>query len=184
MKKIKQPLALSLFFILIFSCSFSFGAPVSVPADNPQGWNTVRLSEIVKLSVKDLQKLTGKKMKLKEKIGFSIAKAKMKRWLKKNRDVNLTTYIKTAGEEKKKFDGSWFTIGLFTMFLAVLAGAFLGLIAGIFLFILPIALLYGTKQGKPQRDSYLLGFIAGILLVLVLGAIFASSFSFGGFGWE
>lgn len=65
----------------------------------PANIGQMKLSEFVKLSAKDFSSVSGNKLNLKEKIGFSLLKKNMKKTLKKNPDQTVSNYMATADKK-------------------------------------------------------------------------------------
>lgn len=76
-------------------------APLPVNNDPSTGsWQDLKLAMIVKLSPHSFSQLTGKKMSVKERIGFRLVKLKMKKALKKNPDMRAGEFF--AMQKKMK----------------------------------------------------------------------------------
>ena len=108
---------------------------------------TMKASDFIKLSVKDYSLITGKKLRLFEKVSFKIMKMKIKHDLKKNPNLLMTDYYK---ENKRpfKFNFLWFLIGM-------LGFAPIGLI-----------IAYLTKQDKDKIISAWIG--TGVIVILAI----------------
>ena len=73
----------------------------------PASIGQMKLSEFVKLSVKEFSTLSSKKLNLREKVSFSILKTNMKKYLKKNTDQTVSSYLTSASN---KSDVVWLII--------------------------------------------------------------------------
>jgi hypothetical protein len=155
---------------IIFFSLISIVSPVSSANISSPAIKTVHDSEVYKklatLKIKDIQKLAGRKLTLKEKIGFVILKHKIKRQSKSSQKQGETALIfGIAGL-------GLFIIGLFVPVL--LLGS---LIAAI------VAVITGSVAKDPSnrkaRAGKLLGWITlGLLaLLLILAAIVAASWA-------
>jgi hypothetical protein len=131
-----------------------------IPADKEIP-NEIFLKKILSLKIKDLQKLTGRKFSLKEKIAFLVLRKKINHQSGKTSSPGQTAFfLGIAGL-------ALLVIGLFVPF--VLIGS---LIASI------IAIVMGSSAAKKNpsdskaRSGRLLGWITlGLLVLLVLLAI-------------
>jgi hypothetical protein len=135
--------------------------------------NSLKASEFVKLSAKDFNRLTGKRLNFFQRISFQIVKLKMKHDLKKNPDVLITEYTQTASHSDRRFNFLWFILGI--------AGVILGVLTAVlplfFVFALaPIALAYITKQDKGKIKSVWIGFGVALVFLLILAAIVLAAF--------
>ena len=120
-------------FIAVLAISFSFGAntpsssgpkpalkakDIMIPIGNTG--QKISLLDLSRMSVKDVQKVTGKKMKWVDRIGFKAAQYKLRQSINPDGTVNTKNYQKAL---KKVNDGtSGFHIGGFAL------GFLLGLI--------------------------------------------------------
>ncbi|MGZ8508828.1 MAG: hypothetical protein ACXWV8_14500 [Chitinophagaceae bacterium] len=162
----------AIFFSLIsialpVSSATSFSPSSSVIKIVPE-WN--KYKNIANLKIKDLQKIIGRKLTVKEKIGFIILKHKIKRQLKNSEKQGQTAFIMgIAGL-------ALFAIGLFVPVLLVgsLIAAIVAVVSG----------SVAQKQDPSNRKAHagkLLGWITlGLLaLLLILAAIVLSAWT----GW-
>ncbi len=154
MKKIKL-LLLTAFSIYAFSSvNMAYGFSIITPVDNaglPASLATskyLKASEFVKLSVKEFNVLTGKKLNFLQRVSFKMTKMKMKHDLKKNPDLKITDYVDG--------DGTTFRLDVLWLILGVLIGP------------IGVLLAYLTKQEKYKITSSWIGF--GVWLLL--GGIF------------
>lgn len=153
MKKIKL-LLLAAFSIYAFSgVNMAYGFSVIKPVTNAElpsslaAFKYLKASEFVKLSVKEFNDLTGKKLNFFQRLSFKITKMKMKHDLKKNPDLKITDYVDGNGT---------FTIDILWLILGFLVG--IGVIAG-----------YLTKQEQYKITSAWIGFGLFLLVVLIFG---------------
>lgn len=117
--------------LLLGCCVLSFSIPNKVnasfplsiaPAANNEAWKDIKATDVVKLTAKDFCELSGKKLTLKEKIAFSVMKARMKKESKKNPNLTVGEYLSHA----KKLSGGW-------IFLIVVVGIILVIILAFFI---------------------------------------------------
>ncbi len=67
---------------------------VSPSTSLPDGiWMQLKVSEFVKLKAREMVKITGKKMNLKERIAFSVMKKSMVKAAKKNPDLTVGVFL-------------------------------------------------------------------------------------------
>lgn len=125
------------------------------------------------LSLKEVQKLAGRKLKLKEKIAIKILQWKLRKDLKQKKA--------DAGSEKGKLAMILGIVGIGLLFVPYL------FIAAIPCAIL--AIIFGNQARKVNRDDgkakagIILGWVTLGLIVLVTILLFAILVSWGGFGW-
>ncbi len=109
--------------LILFSYNgFSFSIVKPATSRNhlsPAHIEYLRASFFVKLSAKEFEGITGKKLNLPQRIYFKIIQLKLKHELKKNPDLLITDYYDPA-KAKFKFDFLWFVIGGFIGPLGVL----------------------------------------------------------------
>jgi hypothetical protein len=154
---------------LSFQTSLSSAAVIIPPSKNiiiPQG-NVYQ--KIASLKLKDFQKLIGRKLTLKEKIGFLVLKSKIK-----HRGKAATTQGHTAMVFGILAIGL-FVLGLFVPY--VIIGSFVASIVAI------ISGSVALKRDKNDRKAFvgkLLGWITlGLIaLILILAVIWLSSWGF------
>ena len=153
MKKIKL-LLLAAFSIYAFSgVNMAYGFSVIKPVTNTElpsslaAFKYLKASEFVKLSVKEFNDLTGKKLNFFQRLSFKITKMGMKHDIKKNPDLKLTDYVDGNGT---------FTIDILWLILGFLVG--IGVIAG-----------YLTKQEQYKITSAWIGFGLFLLVALIFG---------------
>ncbi|NOT51142.1 MAG: hypothetical protein HOP10_07670 [Chitinophagaceae bacterium] len=151
----------------------AYATPVVNPVEKitPQ---QILLKKITDLKIKDLQKLTGRKFTLKEKIGFGILKLKLKQQLKHT----------PADGSKKGETALIFGIGsLAILFLAtVVPGAlFASFIAAIIAIILGGSARKKDPSDKKAKTAKLLGWITlGLIAALMIVIFIAlSNWSWG-----
>ena len=84
-----------LYFIVIGFCFLSPAASASTRSSDilPHELPNIRVAEFLAFSAMDLEKLTGRKMNLSERISFVKLKSKMKKAVKKNPDLTVHEYI-------------------------------------------------------------------------------------------
>ena len=91
-------------FLLIFSVNcFAISVPVESSMINPgiskeisNPFLTLSPSEFIKMNVKDVEKLAGRKLKLKERLAFKILQYKTKKGINKAGKINYSKRSKTA----------------------------------------------------------------------------------------
>jgi hypothetical protein len=169
----KQSMRTIFALIILLSGSLSFASP-AITTNIPLKGDKVILMEpvfkkITALKVKDVQKMIGRKLSLKEKIGFWLLKKKMKKQASDGSNQGKTAYI-------LGFVGLGLLIaGLFLPY--VILGSIVAAV---------LAIVFGSMAGKrdpTDRKGYagkLMGWITlGLIvaLVLILVAIFASIFN-------
>ena len=123
-------LLLTLSAVTIASINSSYGSTIRKPANGSQGFSAVnylKISELIKLSSKELGELTGKKMNVWERASFAIAKIKMKHDLKKNPNLTLIDYTSSGtfshAAPKVLKILYWILIGLLLAFLLLIIAA-------------------------------------------------------------
>src|SRR4030095_1263569 len=151
----KLLLLLFLFPAYFFVQASGIENPGNLPTGNMAG--RISLKEFVKLSPREVEKLTGKKLKLREKIGLKIFQWKMKRKLKENEPV----------------DPKLLKLGRLSLIFGILALVFIFIPVGVIAFIglgLAIAgLVLGIKSLKGNSNvPGLLGLIFSSLVLLSL----------------
>ncbi len=145
-----------------------YSPSVTAAADRPVP-NDVLLKKISSLKIKDLQRLTGKKLTLKEKIAFLILKKRLKHKTGDNQSKGQTALIFGIGAI------ALFIIGLFVPF--VILGSLVSSI---------LAIVVGTVARKKDRsdNNALVGKLLGwitlglIALLFILAVIIITSSSF------
>lgn len=176
-----------LILITMLFCIYSFGTPVILSFSiaptkeevNKKLNQNVSLSglDISKMSVKDFENLSGKKLTLKEKIGFKILQQKLKK------DPNFFNKVSTSSKGKTALTLG--IIGLASVFVGLALPV--SLIASVVLAIMSIVM--GNKAYKEDptdkkgKTAALLGWVTlGLLLVFILAAaLFVAAFA-GAFG--
>ncbi len=83
--------------LVILICAFSFSLPEASAAIAHQGTPPtpdlpLKVIEFIKLTTDDLEKLTGRKMNLRERMDFSLLKMRMKKAAKKNPDISVLEF--------------------------------------------------------------------------------------------
>ncbi|HEV8082543.1 MAG TPA: hypothetical protein VGP55_05045 [Chitinophagaceae bacterium] len=105
-----------LIFILVLNIKgFSFSIGKSIIPENhisPACIEYQRASVFVKLSAKEFEAISGKKLNFLQRIYFKIIQRKLKHELKKAPDLLITNYYDPQ-KEKFKFDPLWFVIAAF-----------------------------------------------------------------------
>lgn len=176
--KLSKLTALLFLFTLFYHVNVICASSVIVPgitksnADVGRNINYFKGSEFVKLSANDFTKLTGKKLNIFQRISFQMVKLKIKHDLKKNPNLLVTDYSKTASLSGNRFNFPWFILG----FAGVILGAVVGVLPLFFLFAFaPVAVAYITKQDKVKKKSVWIGFGVALVFVLILmGLVIAS----------
>lgn len=146
----KLTFILLLFASVIFSCSSVRAAAIAAPAIAPAATATV--DDLVAMDRSELEHVLGRRLKLTERIAFSIAKRKLARQLKRqDQDAAPTTNgMAVAG----------FVCGVVGLFLF---GIVLGPLAIIFS---AIGLSKSNKEGRPLRGLAIAGLVLGIVATL------------------
>ena len=152
-----KKLLLLLFLFPAFICVQASG--IENPG-NPTGGNTpgkISLKEFVKLSPREVEKLTGKKLKFREKIGLKIFQWKMKRKLKENEPV----------------DPKLLKLGRLSLIFGIVALVFIFIPVGVIAFIglgcAVAGLVLGIKSLKGNSNvPGLLGVVFSSLVLLLL----------------
>jgi hypothetical protein len=157
------------FFIAIslFATSFA-GTNVVVPKKQaklnacqimvPIGKNgeTISLMDLSRMKVKDLEAITGEKMKLTDKVGFAIAQKQLRNSINADGTINNNKLNKAAA---KADGGSGFHLGGFAL------GFLLGLIG-----VLVAYLIKDDKKAARVKWAWI-GFAVGIVLWLIVFVI-------------
>jgi len=156
-----------LFLALAAFLSFSvFAAPAALNPTKPKSPNAadvmipigkdgqqVSLLHLSKMSVKEVEEITGKKMKLADKLGFKVAQRQLKSNI--NEDGTLNNR-KIAKQAKRAADGSGFHLGGFAL------GFLLGLIGVLIAYLI-------KDELKSQRTKWAwIGLGAAVLLYIIL----------------
>lgn len=151
----------ALFVIILF---FSLAAPAAPSLNMPSAGSSkppvtieMMLKKITSLKIKDLQKATGKKLTLKEKIGFLVLKHK----------------LKTAKDEKSNMGATALIFGIAaigTLLLSLLAGFFL--IPSFIAAVLAIVLGSVAKKKNPDDRKALAGKLLGWITLGCIAALF------------
>lgn len=110
----------------------------------------ISLLDLSMISVKEMEKLSGKKMKFTEKAGFKIGQHKLKKSINHDGTINNKKLLKTFGE------GGGFSLGGFAL------GFLLGLIGVL------IAYVINDEKKSSRRRWAWIGWGAGVLLYLAL----------------
>lgn len=122
-KFLRSPFIVFFTFLLATYNGFSFSIAKPIISENhifPASIDYLRASVFVKLSAKEFEKITGKKLNLPQRIYFKIVQRKLKHELRKNPDLLITKYYEPQ-KAKIKFDALWFVIAAFIGPLGVLA---------------------------------------------------------------
>jgi hypothetical protein len=93
-------------------------APVTGPVD--PALNAVMVQQFLKLTPQKYYELTGKKMKLSQKISLKLAQWKIKRMLKKGKTVDLVAMTQKKGIDTSDFSIAGFLLGFFLSLIGVL----------------------------------------------------------------
>jgi hypothetical protein len=107
---------------------------------------TISLADFLKLTPKGYKELTGKKLKLKDKLGLKLIQREFKKCIDKDGTVNV--------EKMKKVDGSGFNIG--------------GFLLGFFLSIIGVLIAYLISKGEQPNLVKWAWIGAAISLVIYL----------------
>ncbi len=131
----KRSLLLSLFAtLLMFSANnaSAYVSMVSLPTGNnstvsapkPSPFATMTVKDFLALTPKKYAALTGEKMSLSQKVSLKIAQAKVKKMVKKNKDVQLMTFAQ--GIDTSDFSIGGFVLGLLLGVIGVLIAYLIG----------------------------------------------------------
>lgn len=154
--------------LTIFVATASFAAPASVEPESPKSkikaseiyvplgksGHTISLLDLSTIRVKDVERITGKKMKLSEKIAFKMGQKKLAREIRPDGTINAkklegVVAKKFASEQSRKYLRLWLLLlgaaillsilGIFVPFLWIIS-AIAGLGATVFFILWLIAL--------------------------------------------
>ena len=151
--------------LAVFATSFAGANAVIVPKKNPKlnanevfipvGKNGEKISlmDLSDMKVKELEAVTGKKMKLVDKMGFKIAQKQLRSSINADGSINNKKLDKLAA---KAVDGSNFNVG----------GFFLGLILGL-IGVLIAYLVNDDKKSARVKWAWI-GFAVWIVILLIL----------------
>lgn len=155
--------------LAIFTTSFASGNSSVLPSKKPAKLNAaevfipigkdgqkISLLDLSQMRVKELEILTGQKMKFKEKVGFRLAQNQLAKSISADGTINNKKMNKLAA---KAVDGSGFNIGGFAL------GFFLGLIGVL------IAYLLSDDKKRERTKWAWIGFAAAIVLYLLIFVI-------------
>jgi len=161
----KRILTLSLCFTLFISSYAKSNAVLPANSVKPNanqvlipiGHNGERVSlmDLATMKVKDLETITGEKMNLKDRIGFSIAQKQLRNSINADGTINNKRLAKAVA----KVDGSGFNLGGFAL------GLLLGLIG--------VLIAYLIKDGKKKERVKWAWIGWGVWLVILLIALVA-----------
>lgn len=114
----------------------------------------ISLLELSQISVKDFEKLTGKDMKLFDKIGFKLAQKKLRRSINNDQTFNKKQIEKYLRKDTQKGTGiSWS---------GLLLGVFLGPVGVLICYLI-------NDDKKKQRINWAwIGFAAGVLSLIIV----------------
>lgn len=174
MKKIKVFLLVSVCVFFQPTSNLVSASIISSPAEKfnipPKSIEQFKLSEFVKFSAKDFQKIVGKKISFRERISFNITKSRMKNYLKHHTDITLGEYVKIEEKAQGKTNWFWLSLGMLGPILGKLIIYLISDANSAFIWIpmilAPVAVAFTTKQSKRNKKSVLIG--AGILTVVGL----------------
>lgn len=128
-----------------------YAADVMVPMG--KSGQQVSLLDLSHMKIKEVEAMTGKKMKLADKVGFKIAQKNLANSINDDGTINSKQLSKMA----KKADGGGFHLGGFAL------GFFLGLIGVL------LAYVVWDDENKHARTKWAwLGFVTFLVLYLVL----------------
>jgi hypothetical protein len=100
--------------------------PASTPAPGSEDPANARLvQDFLNLTPKKYYELTGKKMKLSQKISLKLAQAKVKKMLRKGKTVDLVSLTK-KGIDTSDFNIAGFLLGIFLFLIGVLIAYLIG----------------------------------------------------------
>ncbi len=111
---LRSPVLLMLILLLSYN-GFSFSIVKKIIPGNhisPVNIDYLRASVFVKLSAKEFETITGKKLNFPQRIYFKIIQRRLRHELKKAPDLLITDYYDPK-KEKFKFDALWFVIASF-----------------------------------------------------------------------
>ena len=92
--------------------------PVTAPVD--PAMNAALIQQFLKLTPQRYYEITGKKMKLSQKISLKLAQWKIKRMLKKGKTVDLVAMTTKKGIDTSDFNIAGFLLGFFLSLIGVL----------------------------------------------------------------
>lgn len=146
MKKIKLLLLTVVGIFSFAGINMTYGFSGIKPAESVSmaALKYVQASEFVKLSAKDYEALTGKKLNFLQRLSFKATKMKMKHDLKKNPDLKIFDYVNGEGTTFR-IDALWLIIGILIGPIGVLVA-------------------YATRQEKHKITSSWIGFAVWLLL--------------------
>lgn len=128
------------------------------------------------LSIKDVQQLAGRKLKLKEKIAIKIFQWKIKK------GFDLTK--KTEKKDKGKMAMIFGIVGLASLLIPI---PYIGALAAIVCTVLALVLGYQAKKENPgdskAKTAIILGWVTVGLFVLAVVTVLVILSSWGGWGW-
>jgi hypothetical protein len=96
--------------------------PVSTPVTEPidPAMNAALIQQFLKLTPQKYYELTGKRMKLSQKISLKLAQWKIKRMMKKGKAVDLVAMTTKKGIDTSDFSIAGFLLGFFLSLIGVL----------------------------------------------------------------
>ena len=103
MKAFLKMIALAGGFMIISNGQSAIASNITYPSSRefPAYFMAMKVSEFIKLSAKDFNEVTGKKLNLKERISFSLLKKDMKKSLRSHPDQTVKDYLATAHQKGK-----------------------------------------------------------------------------------
>lgn len=129
-----------------------YAADVLIPVGN--SGQKISLLELSEIKVKDMEALTGKKMKLADKLGFKMAQKQLRSSIDQDGTINNKKLNKMAA--KSAVDGSGFHLGGFAL------GFLLGLIGVLIAYLI-------NDDKKSQRVKWAwIGLAAWIVILLII----------------
>jgi len=119
MKTLLQSTVVTFIVLTMTSNLQSHAASFSLPEKGitPISWRDMKLKTLLSVTPKEFRELTGQKMKLREKLAFSLLKGKMKKELKKNPEMTTGEFMDSIGAMNK---AAWIILGLVVLALLFL----------------------------------------------------------------
>jgi hypothetical protein len=169
----KKSLIISFFLFLVFQPAHAIIRPTNTSSTSPTLNIPSSLQSLSSLKIKEVEKLLGRKMKLKEKIAFKIFQWKLKK--------ELTSEKRDSGVDHGKTSMILGIVGIAALLVPYLA------IASIPCAIL--AIIFGNKARKTDRNNgkaiagIILGWMTIGIFIIALALLVVILSTWSGFGW-